>query len=153
MKTQSDNFTIGALADTAGINVENIRFYQRKGLMSEPERPYGGIRRYTGSDLSRVRFIKTSQRLGFSLAEIGELLKLEDGTHCDEVRGHAEHKLRDVREKLADLRGIETALSQLVGRCGSAHGAVKCPLIASLQCSISGPNLIQLSTAHIERQV
>ena len=130
MKNQPDNFTIGALVDTAEINVETIRFYQRKGLMCEPERPYGSIRRYTGIDLSRVRFIKTLQRLGFSLAEIGELLKLEDGTHCDEVRGHAEQKLRDVREKLADLEGIETALSLLVDRCGSAHGTVKCPLIA-----------------------
>jgi len=133
MKNQLNNFTIGALADTAGVNVETIRFYQRKGLMSEPERPYGSIRRYTGIDLNRVRFIKASQRLGFSLDEVGELLKLEDGTHCDEVRDHAERKLRDVREKLADLHRIETALNQLVDRCGSARGTVKCPLISSLQ--------------------
>lgn len=133
MKNPLNNFTIGALADTAGVNVETIRFYQRKGLMSEPERPYGSIRRYTGVDLERVRFIKASQRLGFSLEEVGELLKLEDGTHCDVVRDHAEHKLRDVRGKLADLHRIEAALSQLVDRCGSARGAVKCPLIASLQ--------------------
>jgi len=133
MKNQLNNFTIGALADTAGVNVETIRFYQRKGLMSEPKRPYGSIRRYTDTDLNRVRFIKASQRLGFSLDEVGELLKLEDGTHCNEVRYHAEHKLRDVREKLADLHRIETALSQLVARCGSARGTVKCPLISSLQ--------------------
>jgi len=133
MKKSLNNLTIGTLADTAGVNVETIRFYQRKGLMSEPERPYGSIRRYTGVDLSRVRFIKASQRLGFSLDEVGELLKLEDGTHCDEVREHAEHKLRDVREKLADLLRIETVLSQLVNRCGSARGTVKCPLISSLQ--------------------
>jgi MerR family mercuric resistance operon transcriptional regulator len=135
MKNQLISFTIGALADTAGVNVETIRFYQRKGLMSEPERPHGSIRRYTGIDLNRVCFIKASQRLGFSLDEVGELLKLEDGTHCDEVRDHAEHKLRDVRERLADLHRIETALSQLVDRCGSARGTVKCPLIASLQHS------------------
>ena len=133
MKSPLNNLTIGALADTAGVNVETIRFYQRKGLMAEPERPYGSIRRYTGIDLSRVRFIKASQRLGFSLDEVGELLKLEDGTQCDEVRDHAERKLRDVREKLTDLHRIETALSQLVDRCGSARGAVKCPLISSLQ--------------------
>lgn len=133
MKNQLNNFTIGALADAAGVNVETIRFYQRKGLMSEPERPYGSIRRYTDIDLNRVRFIKASQRLGFSLDEVGELLKLEDGTHCDEVRDHAERKLWDVREKLADLHRIETALSQLVDRCGKSRGAVKCPLISSLR--------------------
>lgn len=133
MKNQLNTFTIGALADTAGVNVETIRFYQRKGLMSEPERPYGSIRRYTGVDLNRVRFIKASQRLGFSLDEVGELLKLEDGTQCNEVRYHAERKLRDVREKLVDLHRIESALSQLVDRCGSARGSVKCPLISSLQ--------------------
>ena len=133
MKKPLNNFTIGALATAAGVNVETIRFYQRKALMSEPLRPYGSIRRYTDVDLGRVRFIKASQRLGFSLDEIGELLKLDDGTHCNEVRDHAERKLRDVREKLADLHRIETALSQLVDRCGSTHKAVKCPLISSLQ--------------------
>ncbi|UUZ64397.1 Hg(II)-responsive transcriptional regulator [Polaromonas sp. P1-6] len=133
MEKTSNKLTIGVLAEAAEVNVETIRFYQRKGLVPEPERPYGGIRRYTDADLSRVRFIKASQRLGFSLDEVGELLKLEDGTHCEEARDLAEHKLHNVREKLADLRRIETALSQLVARCGSARGAVKCPLIASLQ--------------------
>lgn len=133
MEKASNKLTIGVLADLAKVNVETIRFYQRKGLVPEPERPYGGIRRYTDADLGRVRFIKASQRLGFSLDEVGELLKLEDGTHCEEARDLAEHKLHNVREKLADLRRIETALSQLVARCGSARGAVKCPLISSLQ--------------------
>jgi MerR family transcriptional regulator, mercuric resistance operon regulatory protein len=79
-----------------------------------------------------VRFIKAAQRLGFSLDEIGELLELEDGTHCAEARKIAERKLQDVRAKLADLHGIETALRELVVRCGAARGAVKCPLISSL---------------------
>jgi len=133
MGRASNSLAIGALADAAGVNVETIRFYQRKGLLPEPERPHGSIRRYTNSDVDRVRFIKASQRLGFSLEEVRELLKLEDGTHCDEARGLAEHKLQDVREKLADLHRIETALSQLVARCASARRAVKCPLISSLQ--------------------
>jgi len=133
MNTLLENLTIGALADAAGINVETIRFYQRKGLMPEPERPLGSIRRYGEVDLARVRFIKAAQRLGFSLDEVAELLKLDDGTHCDEARRLAEHKLQDVRERLADLRRIETALNQLVARCGSARGSVKCPLISSLQ--------------------
>ncbi|NMG32514.1 Hg(II)-responsive transcriptional regulator [Aromatoleum evansii] len=133
MKTLSDGFSIGVLAEAARVNVETIRFYQRKGLLPEPERPRGSIRRYADDDLARVCFIKSAQRLGFSLDEVSELLKLEDGAHCDEARDLAEHKLQAVRAKLADLRSIETALSQLVARCGATRGAVTCPLIASLQ--------------------
>jgi len=130
-----EGFTIGALAHAAGVNVETIRFYQRKGLIPEPDRPAGGIRRYGGAELARVRFIKAAQRLGFSLDEVAELLTLEDGTQCGKARKLAEHKLRDVRAKLADLRHIESVLDRLVVRCRSAKGSVKCPLISSLQRS------------------
>jgi MerR family mercuric resistance operon transcriptional regulator len=125
--------TIGALAETAGVNVETIRFYQRKGLMPEPEKPYGSIRRYGAAELARVRFIKSAQRLGFSLDEIGELLKLEDGARCSEARQLAEQKLVDVRQKLSDLQRIESVLAGLVARCSAVRGRVNCPLIASLQ--------------------
>ena len=107
-----DGATIGALAETAGVNVETIRFYQRKGLMPEPEKPYGSIRRYGAAELARVRFIKSAQRLGFSLEEIGELLKLEDGARCSEARQLAEQKLVDVRQKLSDLQRIESVLAK-----------------------------------------
>ena len=125
--------TIGALAETAGVNVETIRFYQRKGLMPEPEKPYGSIRRYGAAELARVRFIKSAQRLGFSLEEVGELLKLEDGARCSEARQLAEQKLVDVRQKLGDLQRIESVLAGLVARCSAVRGRVSCPLIASLQ--------------------
>ena len=125
--------TIGALAETAGVNVETIRFYQRKGLMPEPEKPYGSIRRYGAAELARVRFIKSAQRLGFSLEEVGELLKLEDGARCGEARQLAEQKLVDVRQKLSDLQRIESVLTGLVARCSAVRGRVNCPLIASLQ--------------------
>ena len=125
--------TIGVLAKTAGVNVETIRFYQRKGLMREPDRPLGGIRRYSDVDLGRVRFIKSAQRLGFSLEEIADLLQLEDGSHCTEAREQAEHKLADVRARLADLHRIEGALQGLVERCCATSRRVKCPLIAALQ--------------------
>ena len=125
--------TIGALAETAGVNVETIRFYQRKGLMPEPEKPYGSIRRYGAAELARVRFIKSAQRLGFSLEEVGELLKLEDGARCGEARQLAEQKLVDVRQRLTDLQRIESVLAGLVARCSAVRGRVNCPLIASLQ--------------------
>ena len=133
MKEIPKTLTIGVLADAAGVNVETIRFYQRKGLMREPDRPLGGIRRYSDADLARVRFIKSAQRLGFSLDEIADLLQLEDGSHCTEAREQAEHKLADVRARLADLQRIEEALQGLVERCCATSGRVKCPLIAALQ--------------------
>ena len=101
--------------------------------MPEPEKPYGSIRRYGDADLARVRFIKSAQRLGFSLEEVGDLLKLDDGTRCGEARQLAEHKLADVRRKLSDLQRIESVLSDLVARCSAVRGRVSCPLIASLQ--------------------
>jgi len=127
------NMTIGALAQLAGVNLETIRFYQRKGLMPEPARVDGGIRRYGATALARVRFIKSAQRLGFRLDEVAELLRLDDGAHCRDARELARRKLVDVRERLADLVRIESVLDQLVRRCGSARGKVACPLIASLQ--------------------
>lgn len=127
------NLTIGAFAEAAGVNIETIRFYQRKGLLSEPYKPPGGIRRYGEADVTRVRFVKTAQRLGFSLDEIAELLRLEDGTHCGEASMLAERKLEDVREKLADLARMETVLSKLVRACHARRGSISCPLIASLQ--------------------
>jgi MerR family mercuric resistance operon transcriptional regulator len=129
------DFTIGALAAAADVHVETVRFYQRKGLVSQPRRPQGSIRRYTPTDLTRVQFIKTAQRLGFSLDEIGELLKLEDGTQCRAARAIAQRKLDDVRAKLADLHAIESALAELVVKCTAARGEVKCPLIGSLKQS------------------
>ena len=135
MNELPETLTIGVLAEAAGVNVETIRFYQRKGLMQEPDRPLGGIRRYSETDRGRVRFIKSAQRLGFSLDEIGDLLKLEDGSHCTEAREQAEHKLADVRARLADLQRIEGALQGLVERCCATSGQVQCPLIAALQAA------------------
>ncbi|WP_420473654.1 Hg(II)-responsive transcriptional regulator [Noviherbaspirillum sp. ST9] len=133
MNSPSNSFTIGALAAAAEVNVETIRFYQRKGLMSEPYRQHGSIRRYGEKDLARVRFIKSAQRIGFSLDDVSELLTLDDGTHCDKARILAEQKLRDVRDRLRDLQRIEAALGDLVDKCCTANGQIKCPLITSLQ--------------------
>ena len=133
MQTILENLTIGAFARAAGVNVETIRFYQRKGLLPEPDKPYGSIRRYGEADVTRVRFVKSAQRLGFSLDEIEELVRLDDGSHCEEASSLAEHKLKDVREKMADLARMESVLSELVSACHLRQGNVSCPLIASLQ--------------------
>lgn len=136
MKEKSNGSTIGEMAAAAGVNVETVRFYQRKGLMHEPMKSHGSIRRYSASDLARLRFIRSAQRLGFSLDEIAELLKLDDGTRCSEARTLAERKLIDVRQRLFDLQHIETALTQLIDNCMANRGKVTCPMIASLQQAI-----------------
>jgi MerR family mercuric resistance operon transcriptional regulator len=133
MAEPTDTLTIGALAAAAGVNVETIRLYQRRGLLGEPERPHRGVRRYGADDAARVRFIKSAQRIGFSLDEVAQLLQLEDGTRCGRAREIAAHRLVDVRQRLADLQRIEAALAALVSRCEGARGRAACPLIASLQ--------------------
>lgn len=126
------SMTIGALANKAGTHVETIRYYQRRGLVRVPERPYGGIRRYDEHALARLHFIRSAQWLGFSLDEISELLKLEDGTHCDEARALAEHKLGDVRRKITGLQQMESTLENLVERCRCSKDPQQCPIIHSL---------------------
>jgi MerR family mercuric resistance operon transcriptional regulator len=132
MENNLENLTIGAFAQAAGVHVETIRFYQRKGLLPEPNRPYGSIRRYGQSDVDRVRFVKSAQRLGFSLDEVAQLLRLEDGTHCTEAADIAAHHLEDVRSRLTDLSRMESVLSDLVCRCQNRRGKISCPLISSL---------------------
>jgi MerR family transcriptional regulator, mercuric resistance operon regulatory protein len=130
-----ETYTIGTLAQRTGVHLETIRYYQRRGLVGEPDRPPGGVRRYTEGHAGRLRFIRHAQELGFSLDEVSELLKLEDGAHCKEARTLGERRLADVRRKLADLQRIEGALSALVARCGASKAKLRCPLIASLQAT------------------
>lgn len=125
--------TIGVLAKAAGVNIETIRFYQRRGLLAEPGKPFGGIRRYDDSHIHRIRFIKHGQTLGFSLAEIEELLSLEDGQHCCEAQEIAFRKLELIRFRIEGLQKMERALSVLVQRCAQKPGSVSCPIIATLQ--------------------
>ncbi|WP_372981824.1 Hg(II)-responsive transcriptional regulator [Marinobacter sediminum] len=132
MSKKPRSMTIGALAKAAGMGVETIRYYQRRGLVEEPEKPYGSIRHYDDETLARLHFIRTAQWLGFSLDEVGGLLKLQDGTHCDEARVLGEQKLAKVREKISSLRRIERTLEGLVQACCTEQGDVKCPLITSL---------------------
>jgi MerR family mercuric resistance operon transcriptional regulator len=134
MENELENLTIGTFAKAADVNVETIRFYQRKKLLLAPERSYGKIRHYGKADVARVKFVKAAQRLGFSLDEIAELLKLEDGTHCSEAAELASLRLIDVRARLANLKRMETVLSKLVGKCRALHGNVSCPLIDALHC-------------------
>jgi MerR family transcriptional regulator, mercuric resistance operon regulatory protein len=126
------SFTIGALAKKAGVNVETIRFYQRRDLLVEPVKPFKGIRHYTERDAQRIRFIKQGQKLGFTLDEVSELLSLEDGRHCREAKEIAQRKLVSIRERIEGLRMMEAALSDLVEGCASNPDSVSCPIILAL---------------------
>ncbi len=138
MSDNANSLTIGGLARAANVHVETIRYYQRRGLLPEPQRPPGGIRRYGSTDIDRLTFVKTAQQLGFSLDEIDDLLRLDDGTHCQEASALAEHKLRDVREKIDRLEKIEKVLGEMVDRCHAHSGNITCPLIASLHEGMKG---------------
>lgn len=124
---------IGALARAVGVNVESVRYYQRRGLLPEPKKPAGGIRRYGEADVARFRFVKAAQRLGLSLEEVAVLLSLDDGGQCDDARSLAQNKLAEVRTRLEGLRQVESILVRLIEDCGARRGRVACPVIAALQ--------------------
>ena len=126
------SFTIGALAKKAGVNVETIRFYQRRGLLIQPVKPFMGVRHYTERDVQRVQFIKQGQKLGFTLDEVSELLRLEDGQHCREAKEIAHRKLVLIRERIESLRKMETALFDLVESCAGNTESITCPIILAL---------------------
>lgn len=123
--------TIGGLARAAGVGVETVRYYQRRRLLPVPAAD-GSIRRYPLAVVQRIRFIKRSQSLGFSLDEIRELMLLEQGGKRREIRAIAHHRLDDIREKIRHLQRMERVLSQLVRDCEHSHAAAQCPIITAL---------------------
>ncbi len=127
--------TIGRLARTAGVNVETVRYYERAGLIPRPARRPGGFRHYGAEHLARLRFIKRSQGLGFSLKEIKELLALRvrRGASCSDVKRRAESKLDDVRAKIATLQTLQTTLQQFIRACAHQRATDDCPILNSLE--------------------
>ena len=124
--------TIGGIAAAAEVNVETIRYYQRRGLLEEPSKPPGGQRRYAAAAAKRVRFIKRAQQLGFTLEEIRELLLLEDGQSCRETRMLAERKLGLIETRIADLNRMRRLLLVLIVECVEGKRPRACPIIATL---------------------
>jgi len=129
---KSEALTIGQVAGQADVHVETIRYYQRLGLVPEPVRPLGGIRRYDQQAVTRLRFIKRSQQLGFTLDEVRSLLALEDGQNCRETRAIAEKKLLVIEERLADLMRMQRLLKGLINECASGKRPRSCPIISTL---------------------
>lgn len=123
-------FTIGKVAKAAGVGVETVRFYEKKGLIEQPS-AQGTYREYPKSVVSRIRFVKRAQELGFTLAEIRELLSFADQPDENRaaVKAIAQSKVAAILEKIADLRKAETVLSHLVERCSGEGPIHDCPII------------------------
>jgi MerR family copper efflux transcriptional regulator len=126
--------TIGKAAREAGVGVETIRFYERQGLIEQPPRPHRGVRRYSDEAVSRIRFIKKAQQLGFTLREIHELLALraDPDADCSQLREEAVAKLQNVRQKIEQLQQIGAALETLINACPGQGGLQACSILEAL---------------------
>ncbi|MGH8517180.1 MAG: MerR family transcriptional regulator [Panacagrimonas sp.] len=131
----SPSLTIGRLARSAGVGVETIRYYQQRGLLPLPA-SVGAYRHYPATMTGRIRFIKRAQELGFSLDEIAELLRLEDGIDRTSIRQIASDRLAQIELKLSDLRRMQKVLKHLVSECAHTRADLPCPIIATLAVSI-----------------
>jgi len=129
----SPEFSIGTLAAMSGINIETIRYYERIGVMSKPPRSAAGYRRYTDEHLKRLTFIRRGRELNFSLEVLRGLLRLVDGhTHtCAEGRALALEHLGDIRGKIADLKRLERAMTEIAARC-TGKPVPDCALVDAL---------------------
>lgn len=133
--SRGDALTIGGLAKAAGIGVETVRFYERRGLIPEPPRTASGYRQYAPGVVERLRFIRRAQGLGFTLAEISELLDLrvDEVAACGAVEAQAREKLDQVAAKIDELRRMQAALSRLVEKCEAREPTSECPILEALE--------------------
>jgi MerR family copper efflux transcriptional regulator len=133
MNTQTA-LTIGRIAQSAGVAIDTIRFYEREGLLPEPRRRPSGYREYDQSAVSRLRFIRRAKDLGFTLEEIRELLALSADRHggVEGVRERAAARLQAIDERIAELQRMRDGLAELVEAC-PGHGAPEdCPILKAL---------------------
>lgn len=132
---ETETLTIGELAAAAEVGRETVRFYERRGLIDEPPRSPAGYRRYSPDTVQRLRFIRRAQELGFTLAEITDLLDLrvDEVSTCGTVEVRAREKIEQVEEKIADLERIADALRRLVDKCQAREPTSDCPMLEELE--------------------
>ena len=128
------SLTIGQLAGRAEVGVETVRFYERRGLLAEPERRPSGYRQYDEAVVDQLRFIKRAKELGFTLKEIKELLslRLDPSTTCADVKSRAEEKIDDIQDKIRTLQRMKKALVKVTKACSGRGGTSECPILESL---------------------
>ena len=129
-----DILSIGQVAQKARVGVETVRFYEREGLLEEPPRRASGYRQYSEEVVTRLRFIKRAQQLGFSLKEISELLllRVDAQTSCEEVKQRTEAKIAEVEQKMVELRRMRQALLQVHSLCTGQGPTGRCPMLDAL---------------------
>jgi len=126
--------TIGQVADAAEVNIQTIRYYERRGLFPKPRRTPSGYRQYAEDAVGRIRFIKHAQELGFSLQEIQELLglRVKRGAACDAVERKTRHKVEVVEQKIRNLQRMRRTLEQLAEACAARRPTDECPILEAL---------------------
>jgi MerR family mercuric resistance operon transcriptional regulator len=129
------DLTSGQLAEGAGVGIETIRYYERKGLLPPPARSRSGYRRFPAEAVDRLRFIRQAQYLGFSLKEIQELLSLriDPKASCSEVRQRAQAKIGEIEQRLRGLQRIREVLWKLSEACGGRGPITACPILEALE--------------------
>lgn len=129
--------TIGKVASQAGVNIETIRYYERRGLLAEPPRTASGYRQYAADAIGRLRFIKRAQELGFSLEEIRDLLELRlhraSEKACETVASKTQQKITLIDRKLAQLGRMRTSLERLAQACRRREPTGECPVLEALE--------------------
>ena len=127
--------TISKLAKKAQVNIETIRYYERRGLIPKPPRTDSGYRQYPQEMIKRIEFIKRAKELGFSLREIYELLslRLDPTTPCSEIKSRTEAKIVYIEEKIKTLKGMKKALVELSRACSGRGPISECPILESLE--------------------
>ncbi len=131
MEPDTAPLTIGKLARAAGVGIETIRYYQQRDLFPVPPSS-GAFRYYPMTLVARIRFIKRAQELGFSLDEVSELLRLEDGVDRASIRRITSDRLVQIESKLNDLKRMQKALRHLVAECEHTRAELPCPIIGTL---------------------
>ncbi len=128
-------FTIGEVAKAAGVGVETVRFYERKGLIPDPPRRPSGYRAYPKAVVDRIVFIRHAKELGFSLKEIGDLLSLRvaRNANCARVKRRTEDKIRDIESKIRRLQRWRRTLRKLAEACDERRPTSECPILGAIE--------------------
>jgi DNA-binding transcriptional MerR regulator len=127
--------TIGKLAKEAGVGVETIRFYERRGILKQPASPASGYRQYSEEALSTIRYIKIGQQLGFKLSEMEKLQARAGGgqsAFCESVRAATREKIKAVEEQMAELQGVHKELVDFLARCSRKKPGESCPIYLAM---------------------
>jgi Hg(II)-responsive transcriptional regulator len=137
--------TIGNVAKQAGVNIETIRYYERRGVLKEPPRLPSGYRQYGVETVRLIRFIKRAQDLGFTLHEIEQLIELRGNLRRSriDVSALAEAKVRDIDRKIQHLQAMREALGILIDACACKDRKLDCPIIEALNDDVTTPTFIR----------